>query len=201
MAFLETLSTTILPEAYLDAEAGALKKHEFNNGNIVEMAGGDIDHNLLKGEIFTLLKQWVTQRQSSFLVLDSDMKIWFATENRFVYPDITVAARPPQFYIAESGKIRRDALVNPTLIVEVLSDETRAYEKGDKFDLYCTLPSFREYLLIEPGKPWAKTIWLENPDLGIQRVHTATAYEDSIYLHSLDCTLHLKEIYQVLNYQ
>jgi Uma2 family endonuclease len=189
---------TMTAEEYLDAEARASEKHEFDNGNLIEMAGGDITHNLIKGEIFSLLKQLIEANQLPFWVLDSDMKTWFPALDKFVYPDITVMSKPPQFYVAPNGKVRRDAIVNPVLIVEVLSHETRDYDKGNKFDGYCTLPTFREYLLVEPDKTWAKTIFLEDPANGLQRVKTYTDRADRVHLHSIGCDLALADVYRVL---
>jgi len=185
-------------DAYLDQEARSPVKHEFDNGKLIEMAGGDIAHNLVKGEIFSLLKNLVESDRLPFLVLDSDMKTWFPSLGKFVYPDVTVIAKPPQFYVAENGKVRRDAIVNPVLIVEVLSEDTRDYDKGEKFDYYCTLESFREYLLIEPEKTWAKTVYLEDPANGLQRVKMLTDPEASIFLHSIGCEIRLADIYRAL---
>lgn len=160
-----TLSETpvLTAEAYLDAEARSPVKHEFDNGKLIEMAGGDYFHNKIKFEIALLLEQFFRASNKKFEMLDSDMKTWFASLVKFVYPDVTVIAKPPQFYVTPGGKTRRDAIANPVLIVEVLSDDTRDYDKGEKFDYYCTLESFREYLLIEPERTWAKTIYLEDP--------------------------------------
>lgn len=193
------LETPVLTaEAYLDAEARSPVKHEFDNGKLIEMAGGDIAHNLVKGEIFSLLKSLIESAQLPFLVLDSDMKTWFPSLGKFVYPDVTVIAKPPQFYVTPGGKTRRDAIVNPVLIVEVLSDDTRDYDKGEKFDYYCTLESFREYLLIEPEKTWAKTIFLEDPANGLQRVKIFTNPTDTIHLHTIGCDIRLTDVYRVL---
>ena len=188
----------ISAEEYLDMEARSPVKHEFDNGKLLEMAGGDYYHNKIKFEIAFLLEQLFRASRLELEVLDSDMKTWFTSLGKFVYPDVTVIAKPPQFYVAENGKIRRDAIVNPLLIIEVLSDDTRSYDKGEKFDYYCTLSSFREYLLVEPEKIWAKTIYLEDPANGLQRVTTYTDLSDSIFLHSLGCEIRLADIYRVL---
>jgi len=186
-------------EEYLNAEARASEKHEYDHGNLTNMAGGDILHNLIKGEIFSLLKQIIEANHLPFWVLDSDMKAWFPALDKFVYPDVTIISKPPQFYVAPGGKVRRDAIVNPVLIVEVLSDETRDYDKGNKFDSYCTLPTFREYLLVEPEKTWVKTIYLEDPAGGLQRIKTHTDRTDRVHLHSIGCDLALADIYRVLD--
>ncbi len=189
---------TISAEDYLDMEARSPVKNEFDNGKLLEMAGGDYYHNKVKFDIAFLLEQIFRASRPDLEVLDSDMKTWFTSIGKFVYPDATVIVRPPQFYVAESGKIRRDAIVNPVLIVEVLSDDTRNYDKGEKFDYYCTLPSFREYLLVEPEKAWVKTIYLEDPANGLQRVTTYSDLSESVVLHSIGCEIRLADIYRVL---
>lgn len=191
-------SSVLTAEAYLDMEARSPVKHEFDNGKLIDMAGGDYFHNKIKFEIALLLEQFFRTSNKKFEVLDSDMKTWFPSLGKFVYPDITVIAKPPQFYVAENGKERHDAIVNPVLVVEVLSDDTRDYDKGEKFDYYCSLETFREYLLVEPEKTWAKTIFLEDPASGLQRVKTFTAAADKIHLHTVGCDLLLSDIYQVL---
>lgn len=198
MPHLLTDDDVMLAEDYLDAELRATEKHEYHNGKQTAMAGGDILHNLIKGELLMLLTQFIRQHNLPLIALDSDMKTWFADDNRFVYPDVTVVSLPPAFFTSETGQVRRDAITNPVLIVEVLSDETRQYDKFEKLERYCSLPSFREYLLVEPGFAWARSIYLENPAEGIQRVQTAATLEDSLVLHSLGCTLLLKDIYHVV---
>lgn len=189
---------TISADEYLDLEARSPVKHEFNNGKLLEMAGGDYYHNKIKFEIAFLLEQMFRASRQELEVLDSDMKTWFPSLGKFVYPDVTVIAKPPQFYVAENGKLRRDAIVNPLLVVEVLSEDTRSYDKGEKFDCYCTLGSFREYLLVEPEKTWVKTIYLEDPANGLHRVTTYTDPAASVFLHSLGCEIRLADIYRVL---
>lgn len=68
-----------------------------------------------------------------FLVLDSAMKTWFTSLDKFVCPDVTVLGKPPQFYVAANGALHRDAIGNPVLVIEVLSKGTRDYDKGEKF--------------------------------------------------------------------
>lgn len=197
IVLLETPVMT--PEEYLDSEARASEKHEYHHGNLINMAGGDYFHNKLKFEIALLLEQLFRAANKPYEVLDSDMKTWFPALDKFVYPDVTIISKPPQFYVAPGGKVRRDAIVNPLLIVEVLSDETRDYDKGNKFDSYCTLPSFREYLLVEPGKIWVKTIFLEDPANGLHRVNIHTDRTDRIHLHSIGFDLALADFYRVLD--
>lgn len=193
-----TAENVMRAEDYLDAELRALEKHEFHNGKRTVMAGGDYFYNKIKFEIAMWLERYFRENGLPFEVLDSDMKTWFASDNRFVYPDVTVVSLPPAFFVAETGQVHRDAITNPVLVVEVLSDETRLYDESEKFERYCSLPSFREYLLVEPGFAWVKSIFIEDPAEGIQRVQVATSLDSAITLHSLGCTLPLKDIYHVV---
>ncbi len=195
---MEVLENILRAEEILDAELHSEVKHEFINGKLTEMAGGSYLHNKIKFEIALLLEMFFRSSGKPFEVLDSDMKTWIEAIDKYHYPDITVIATPPQFYVTPEGTVRRDAITNPVLLVEVLSDETRSFDKGEKFEHYCALPSFREYLLVEPEKHWMKTIYLENPEAGLQRVTTVTDPEASIFLHSIGYELRLADVYKVL---
>lgn len=186
-------------EAYLDGELASSIKKEYHKGKSVEMSGGLISHNLIKGEIYSILKAFIRSNNLPMLVLDSDQKTWVESVDSFYYPDITVLALPPRFYQSPSGKIRKDVITNPLLIVEVLSEDTRSFDKGEKFENYCTIPGFREYLLVEPEKKvWAKTVYLEDPEKGLMRVNTYVDKNDMIHLNSIDCTIKLGEIYEAI---
>jgi len=195
---IETAGTITSAEELLDAELRSEVKHEFQNGKLIEMSGGLIEHNLVKGEIYSMLKNFVESKDLPFMVLDSDMKTWIEAFGIWHYPDVTVLSMPPQFYVTPKGKVRRDAITNPMLLVEVLSNKTRAFDKGEKFDHYCTLPTFREYLLIEPEKVWVKSIFIEDPAAGLHRVKIETDLKASIFLPSINCELPLEDIYKVL---
>lgn len=185
-------------EQYLEMEQASDVKHEFHNGKQIAMAGGNYLHNRIKFEIAMLLELFFRSTGKQFEVLDSDMKTRIEASNTFCYPDVTVIALPPEFYATPAGKLRRDIITNPLLVVEVLSDDTRSKDKGEKFEQYCTIPTFREYLLVEPEQVWAKTVYLEDPAAGLMRVKTETNRDASIFLQSIDCELKLDDIYKAL---
>ncbi len=185
-------------EQYLELEQASDVKHEFHNGKQVTMAGGNYLHNKIKFEIAMLLELFFRSTGKQFEILDSDMKTRIEATNKFCYSDVTVIALPPEFYTTPAGKLRRDIITNPLLVVEVLSDDTRSKDKGEKFEQYCTIPTFREYLLVEPEQVWAKTVYLEDPAAGLMRVKTETNLEASIFLQSIGCELKLADIYKVL---
>lgn len=132
-------SSPLTPEDYLQLEENSDIKHEYIAGQIYAMAGASDTHVTIAGNIFALLRNHV--RGSGCRVYISDMKVRLETPNRFCYPDVLVTCDP------------RDQQTNlykcyPKLIIEVLSDSTEAFDRGDKFIDYQSLGSLEEYVLI-----------------------------------------------------
>lgn len=198
MITLNVAEKTYTIAEYLELEDAATTRHEFNNGTIIEMAGGTIPHNAVKGDILTFINIGVRNARLPHVVLNSDTKVRIEAQNRFVYPDVTVSDGMPVYYDTPEGKTRRDIIINPLLIVEVLSDDTRAHDKSEKFDDYCTIPGFREYILIEPEFVWVKSYYLQDPEKGLWKIQTFTDKNDALTLHSLQLNLKLEDIYAVL---
>ena len=198
MVTLNVTEKTYTIAEYLQMEDAAMTRHEFNNGTIIEMAGGIIPHNAVKGKVFSLLDRLLEEPKIPHIPLNSDTKIRIESANRFVYPDVTVSDGMPVYYDTPEGKTRRDTIINPLLIVEVLSDDTRAHDKSEKFEDYCTIPGFREYILIEPETVWIKSYYLQDPEKGLWKIQTFTDKNDTLTLHSLQLNLKLEDIYAVL---
>ena len=133
---------------YLAFEQRAVNKHEYYNGKIIKISGGTFAHNLIANNVSSELS--VALRSKAFFVLNSDMKIRIPQFDCFVYPDTVVVFEKPIFY-----EDRTDVIMNPLLIVEVSSRSTRKNDRTTKFEYYKTLPSFKEYVLIEQTTPWA----------------------------------------------
>ena len=104
------------------------------------MAGASYDHSVIVGNVVGELR---TALRGRCTVLPSDMKIRIEATNRYVYPDASVVCAAPEFVDEH-----RDAIKNPVVIVEVLSDSTEAYDRGDKFEQYRTLASLQEFILV-----------------------------------------------------
>lgn len=124
---------------YLTMERAALSKHECWNGELVAVAGSNFDHNVIVGTMVRVLGNIA----GPCVVLPSNMKIHVPARGGFVYPDLSIVCGAPEFFDDVT-----DVLVNPTAIVEVLSDATERFDRGEKFAGYRTLPSLREYLLV-----------------------------------------------------
>ena len=133
-------STRATPEEYLAAERAAETKSEYIDGEVYAMSGASRRHNLISfnvgGELRSQLKSKPCEAYSS------DMRVRIG-RRAYLYPDVVVTCAEPRF-----ADDQVDTLVNPTLIIEILSPSTEGFDKGAKFDMYRTLDSLQEYLLV-----------------------------------------------------
>lgn len=184
---------------YLEQEDARAVRHEFHNGNLLEMAGGILPHNAIKLRLAALLDLLLVQRNMPHVACNSDTKVRIEAKNRFVYPDITITDGQPVYYQTPDGALRRDIIINPLVIVEVLSEETRAFDKSEKFDLYGSIPGFREYILIEPETPWVKTYFLQDPANDLWHIQTISDSNAVLTLQAVGVDIRLAEVYQALD--
>ncbi|NJL63781.1 MAG: Uma2 family endonuclease [Methylacidiphilales bacterium] len=129
-------------EEYLALEEKADIKSEYINGEIIPMAGGTANHNRLSGNLYAILN--FAFRQKEYEVFNSDMRLWIAKKGIYTYPDVMVIAGDAEFL-----NNRSDTIINPKVIIEVLSESTQGYDREGKFKAYRTISTFEEYLLIE----------------------------------------------------
>jgi Uma2 family endonuclease len=131
-------------EQYLQIEREAETKSEFHDGRMFGMSGGSPNHALLSGAILALLFR---QMPPGCRVFSPDLRIKVAPAGLYTYPDCSVICGDLEF----SGD-QNDVVTNPLLIVEVLSPSTEDYDRGKKFEMYRTIESFREYLIIHQDR-------------------------------------------------
>ena len=131
---------------YLAFERESAEKHEFLDGDIYLMTGASANHNLIVGNIYASLHTQLRQRPC--VAYPSDMRLKVSESGLYTYPDISVVCEPPRF-----EDDRSDTLLNPTVIVEVLSPSTENYDRGKKFQHYRTLDSLQEYVLAAQDSP------------------------------------------------
>jgi Uma2 family endonuclease len=130
------------PEEYLELEIGSQERHEYIDGDVVLMVGGMPNHNRIILNIAAALN-FALKRQP-YDVFVTDQRLWIPRKRIYTYPDVMVIQGKLQL---QEG--RRDTVTNPVMIAEVLSDSTEAYDRGDKFAAYRTIPTLQEYLLID----------------------------------------------------
>jgi Uma2 family endonuclease len=181
----------ISPEEYLAIERKAEYKSEYINGQMYAMAGGTPEHNLVAGNALTALN--IALRERPCLVFNSDMKVRVPSSMKFHYPDAAVVCDKPCYADDE-----RDVLLNPLLVVEVLSESTSAYDRGKKFQYYQELESFREYLLVAQDEPVVER-FVKQPD-GNWLYSKVAGLDQNIELVTLNCSLRLGDIYAKVNF-
>jgi Uma2 family endonuclease len=177
-------------EAYFRAEEKAVNKHEYHDGIIVTMAGGTFNHDNLATQTTTVLNNFVFDNNYDYLVNGSDTKIRIEAHNKVVYPDALVVCEQPLYY-----DNRKDTILNPLIIVEVLSDSTKSYDQTTKFDMYRTIPSFKEYVLIYQDKKQASVYTKQSDGTWLLRDYEG---DDAIaILYTLhNCPLPFKRLYR-----
>lgn len=129
-------------EECLTLEEKAEDKSEYYRGEIFAMTGATMNHNQIAGNLYTVLNQAYPDKECRVFI--SDMRLWVKEKELFTYPDLLVICDKPVFY-----QNRRDTIANPLIIVEVLSESTKNYDRGGKFEFYRTLSTLKEYILID----------------------------------------------------
>jgi len=173
-------------DEYRAMEEKAEGRSEYRDGEIVPMPGGTLKHSRISGNIFAFLK--FSLRDTQFEPINSDLRLWIPEHRRGVYPDVMVFEGEPQL-----NNNRFDEVLNPAVIVEVLSPSTADYDRQGKFRMYRAIESFQEYLLVEQDEPFVERYskqaegWLLND---------FNSLEQSIFLKSVQIELPMAEIYR-----
>ena len=176
--------TLFTPEAYIAQERKALHKSEYLSGQIFAMAGASRAHSLITGNIFNRLYNQLVA--SDCEVHSSDMRVQ-PSPIAYFYPDVVVACGEPRFEDDVS-----DTLLNPIVIVEVLSPSTAAYDRGEKFAHYRQLTSLQDYVLVSQHRFCVEHHWRQ----GRQWEYTEfRSHEDVLPLISIGCQIALRDIY------
>ncbi len=178
-------------EEYFALEEQADYKSEFHNGEIVDMSGGSATHNLIAVNMVRRILEGLDNRDC--IGYGSDMKIDIAIANTYVYPDALVVCAPQMFV-----ENRNDIIKNPTLIVEVLTPSTEAYDRGKKFAFYRSLSSFSEYILIAQKEPLVEVFAKQDDKTWLYQVYQGL--ETTVKLNTLDRAIALHEIYQKVTF-
>jgi Uma2 family endonuclease len=178
----------ISPEEYLATERDALEKHEYLNGEIFAMAGAKIAHVQICGNLVVSLGNQL--KDSNCQAFQSDLRTHIPTTGLYTYPDIIVVCGKAE--LVPDGYL--DTLLNPTVIIEVLSPSTAEYDRGAKFDHYKTIDSLKEYVLVWQAKKRVARHTRRDDD---SWVLTDFIGDDSeIELVSIGCVLSMADIYE-----
>jgi Uma2 family endonuclease len=153
------------PEEYLEIERISPIKHEYLQGQIIAMAGASKAHVIITGNISALLVNHL--RGSGCISYATDMKVRLPDLNLFYYPDLAVTCDE------RDRRSNEDFILYPTLIIEVLSDSTEAFDRGDKFADYKTIPDFKEYILVHQNQVLVEQFQRKAEDLWTPQIYRA----------------------------
>ncbi len=176
----------ITPEEYLDRERQAEFKSEYYNGEIFAMSGGIRNHSLLTSN--TLAALHTALQGTDCLTFTSDLRVYIPATELFTYPDITVVCGEEELLDDQ-----QDTLLNPALVVEVLSPSTESYDRGQKFAFYRSIPSLREYVLVSQRQKLVE-VFRKNKE-GLWVLHEYNAERGVVVLDTVGCTLDLDALY------
>ena len=187
---METIETTaaralLTPEEYLVRERKALTKSEYRDGQIHAMPGASHEHNVIMGNTFAELH--FQMRDRTCIVYPSDMRVKVSAAGLYTYPDVIVVCDEPRF-----DDTHFDTLLNPTVLIEVLSPSTAAYDRGEKFASYQKLDSLREYVLISQDSVCVEHYLQQEQDWNLTEFRSLA---DVFSLVSIGCELSLQAIY------
>ncbi|HZP81485.1 MAG TPA: Uma2 family endonuclease [Chthonomonadaceae bacterium] len=175
----------LTPQEYLECERKAETKSEYDNGVVVAMAGASWEHNLITGNLERRLGNQLEGKPC--VVVSRDQRVRVPQCNKYYYPDVAVVCGEPLFEDAEV-----DTLLNPTLIVEVLSDSTEARDRGEKLECYQTLESLQTYVLVSQYKPYIEVYSRQGRDWLYSKAKEMT---ERVVLDAIGCELSLAEVY------
>lgn len=177
---------------YLAFERESDEKHEFVDGVVYAMTGASERHNLVTGSTYASLYSQLRKRPCR--VYPSDMRVKVAQTGIYTYPDISIVCEPPRF-----EDDQQDTLLNPVVLIEVLSPSTENYDRGKKFQHYRTLESLQEYLLIAQDSPHIEHYRRQTDN---QWLLTDVAQADAVIeLPSIACMLALADVYEKVDFE
>lgn len=182
--------TLLTPEAYLAAERQAANRSEYFNGQVFAMAGASREHVAIVANLTYLLVGQFKGRPCS--TMGNDMRLKVSETSLYTYPDLMALCGEPLF-----DDDQRDTLLNPTLIVEVLSDGAEPYDRGDKFAHYRRLASLHDYLLVSQRRPRVEHYTRRGEEWVLREID---GLDGVVRLPDLGCELPLTEIYDKVTF-
>lgn len=182
----------LTPEEYLEIERKAEYKSEYYGGEMFAMSGARRAHNLIAVNVASELRDQLRRRSCE--VYPSDMRVRVSATGLYTYPDVVVVCSKPEF--ADDAM---DSLVNPTVLVEVLSPTTEAYDRGRKFEHYRKIESLCQYLLVASDRVSVELFTRQEG--GQWLLSSAAEPEDEIGLESIECRLRVADIYDKVQFE
>ena len=194
LAVAETATNAIsyTSEQYLELEGSAETRNEYWNGEIRPMPGGTPTHNKIGSNLNALL--WFGLKGKPYDLFIADQRLSIPDRNIYAYPDVMVVPRPIEL---QAG--RKDTVMNPILIVEVLSNSTEAYDRDKKFSAYRTIPTFKEYVLIDQYDPHVEHYVKQNAHQWLFTEYDGL--DQRVMLSSISVEISLVDLYENVEFE
>ena len=174
------------PEEYLERERAAEFKSEYYNGEIFAMSGGSRNHVMIAGNCQMALRAALKDKEC--VVFQSDLRVHIPSTDLYTYPDVVVVCGEEDYLDTQ-----KDTLINPVLLIEVLSSSTESYDRGQKFAFYRSIDSLQEYALVAQDRVSVE-VFRKN-DEGHWVLYEADAEQGTIEMASVGCVLKLDDLY------
>jgi Uma2 family endonuclease len=188
---MQTQQRYYTPEEYLAQEEVAEFRSEYRDGAIVPMTGGSINHNRIAGNVYAFLK--FALRGTDFNPYIGDLRVWIPRYRQYTYPDVFLIQGNPVFQ-----ENRTDVVLNPCLIVEVLSKSTKDHDRTDKFRYYRSIPEFCEYVLIDQYEFLVEQYTKTDDNTWLFRAYEAD--DQSVLLNSMNLEIAFDDIYEKVDF-
>jgi len=179
------------PEEYLALEETSEDKHEYRQGEIIPMVGATTNHNQIAGNFYRRFP--LTINNQDYYTYMETVRLWLSDYSIYTYPDVMVIKGQPLYQGNSQSNV-----INPLIIVEVLSNSTQAYDRGDKFKFYRSLPTFQEYILIEQSSYSVERYSKQKDDQWL--IDFVTGENAVLQLVSVDWQISFQDLYQRVNF-
>ncbi|MBE9244205.1 Uma2 family endonuclease [Microcystis aeruginosa LEGE 00239] len=179
------------PEEYLALEETSEDKNEYRQGEIIPMVGATTNHNQIAGNFYRRFP--LTINNQDYYTYMETVRLWLSDYSIYTYPDVMVIKGQPLYQGSSQSNV-----INPLIIVEVLSNSTQAYDRGDKFKFYRSLPTFQEYILIEQSSYSVERYYKQKDDQWL--IDFVTGENAVLQLVSVDWQISLQDLYQRVNF-
>lgn len=175
----------ISADEYLELEKQASEKQEYWHGGIFMMAGASRNHNLIAGNVYFALRQQAGTRGCTAFMADVRLRI--DKDNAYVYPDVMLVCG-----VVQTDPRQQETVLNPIVLVEVLSDSTAGFDRNEKFKMYRHIPSLEHYVMIDQAEPYIEAYRREGRFWVLE---TLEGLDAVLKLRTLDLEISMQEIY------
>ncbi|OPF16680.1 hypothetical protein B1L04_10815 [Microcystis aeruginosa KW] len=179
------------PEEYLALEETSEDKNEYRQGEIIPMVEATTNHNQIAGNFYRRFP--LTINNQDYYTYMETVRLWLSDYSIYTYPDVMVIKGQPLYQGNSQSNV-----INPLIIVEVLSNSTQAYDRGDKFKFYRSLPTFQEYILIEQSSYSVERYYKQKDDQWL--IDFVTGENAVLQLVSVDWQISFQDLYQRVNF-